>query len=228
MSRIVKNYFTQEELYDLYIVKNMSMLEIANMIGKSETLVRRHIIDFGIPLKTSKEYFTIPITKKELKNLYINQQMTTHEIAKKLNCSQSYISRILRYYQIPLRKSNRYTYGKNNPLWKGGEFIPKTLYSYYKKQAEKRGKSFNITLDDLDKQFKKQNGKCAISGITLKDPKPIAKRKESDLSLDRIDSTKGYDKNNIQWVHKTINMMKWSLSQEEFLSWCKIIAQNNP
>ena len=46
-------------------------------------------------------------------------------------------------------------------------------------------------------------------------------------SLDRIDSTKGYTKNNIQWVHKTINKMKNVLHDEEFIQWCNLIANYN-
>lgn len=38
-----------------------------------------------------------------------------------------------------------------------------------------------------------------------------------------IDSTKVYTIDNVQWVHKNINIMKWDISQEEFINWCGLI-----
>jgi hypothetical protein len=46
-------------------------------------------------------------------------------------------------------------------------------------------------------------------------------------SLDRIDSSKGYEEGNIQWVHKHINFMKRTYSQEYFIDMCKKVADNN-
>jgi hypothetical protein len=41
-----------------------------------------------------------------------------------------------------------------------------------------------------------------------------------------IDSSKGYIEGNIQWVHKDINNMKWDFTQEEFINYCKLVANN--
>jgi hypothetical protein len=46
-------------------------------------------------------------------------------------------------------------------------------------------------------------------------------------SLDRIDSSKGYVIDNVQWLHRDINMMKQRFSQEYFINICKHIAENN-
>ena len=46
-------------------------------------------------------------------------------------------------------------------------------------------------------------------------------------SVDRIDSNKGYEKGNIQIVHKIVNRMKWSLNQKAFIWFCKKIYENN-
>jgi len=45
-------------------------------------------------------------------------------------------------------------------------------------------------------------------------------------SLDRIDSTKSYHKDNIQWVHKRVNRMKMNYTMEEFVDWCKKVAHH--
>ena len=46
-------------------------------------------------------------------------------------------------------------------------------------------------------------------------------------SLDRIDNTKGYTQDNVQWVHKDINRIKSDLSQEYFLTLCKTVVDWN-
>lgn len=46
-------------------------------------------------------------------------------------------------------------------------------------------------------------------------------------SLDRIDSTKGYTLDNIQWVHKHINVMKMDLDQEYFIKLCKLVTKKS-
>lgn len=83
---------------------------------------------------------------------------------------------------------------------------------------------FNITIYDLENLIIQQNYKCAISGINIE----LSKNPHiQTASLDRIDSSKGYRKDNIQWVHKKINLMKMNLSQEEFINYCREITNFN-
>ncbi len=49
---------------------------------------------------------------------------------------------------------------------------------------------------------------------------------ERTASLDRIDSSKGYTKDNIQWVHKHVNLMKHKFDQKYFVDICKLIANH--
>jgi uncharacterized membrane-anchored protein len=82
----------------------------------------------------------------------------------------------------------------------------------------------NISKDYILDLFKKQNKKCALSGLDL----TLDYNLENTASLDRIDSNEGYIKDNVQWIHKKINKMKMELDQQEFISFCKLITQNNP
>lgn len=43
-------------------------------------------------------------------------------------------------------------------------------------------------------------------------------------SLDRIDSNKGYNKENIQWVHKYINKMKMDFNQDYYIEMCRKVS----
>lgn len=74
--------------------------------------------------------------------------------------------------------------------------------------------------------FEKQNGKCALSNVDIF----LSKRYPRVLqtaSLDRIDNTKGYIKNNLQWVHKDINTLKTDFSMERFLELCNLVSEFN-
>ncbi len=44
---------------------------------------------------------------------------------------------------------------------------------------------------------------------------------------DRIDSCVGYVPGNVQWVHRTVNFIKRDLPDDEFIEWCKQIAERS-
>jgi len=62
---------------------------------------------------------------------------------------------------------------------------------------------FNITYDDLLEQLKKQKGLCYYSSIKMEYGK--ASRKDFVMSLERIDSLKGYVKDNICLICREFN-----------------------
>jgi hypothetical protein len=75
--------------------------------------------------------------------------------------------------------------------------------------------------EDIITMWDSQNHVCALSGT------PIGwsdKGLTSTVSIDRIDSSEGYLKDNIQLLHKDVNMMKQAFSQEYFISVCKAVA----
>jgi hypothetical protein len=70
--------------------------------------------------------------------------------------------------------------------------------------------------------FLSQDRKCALSGI----PIGFQDRSGSTASLDRIDNSKGYVIGNVQWVHKDVNIMKHTHSQDYFIGLCATIASH--
>ena len=88
---------------------------------------------------------------------------------------------------------------------------------------------FDITQAEAYEKFLDQNGKCALSGITLTLPVNCADLNKGNYtaSLDRIDSANAYTLNNIQWVHKDINWMKNKFDQQYFIETCIKIANFN-
>ena len=90
-----------------------------------------------------------------------------------------------------------------------------------------RGIKFDITIEDIWDLFLKQERKCAFTGQELSMGRETRKDPiERTASLDRKDSSKPYTMDNVQWVHKDINMMKRSLSDERFVQLCKTVAQH--
>jgi hypothetical protein len=115
--------------------------------------------------------------------------------------------------------------GKCNPSrYKKYEEIPYEFFYRIKQNADKRNYYFDISIEDIWNLFIKQNKKCAISGldISVGDGRDYSDTRTA--SLDRIDSSKGYTIDNIQWIHKKINRMKMDLSDQEFINMCKIIS----
>ncbi len=111
------------------------------------------------------------------------------------------------------------------PLWKSqgvGE-ISNSFFYRIKKNASVRDINFNITIEEVWRLFLKQNKECAISGVELEFPANTIS--SGTASLDRVNSSKDYTIDNIQWIHKDINKMKMELPMNKFLKWVRIINQ---
>lgn len=117
--------------------------------------------------------------------------------------------------------------GKEHQSWKGHQDISGVYFGGLKTGARKRNLEFNITIEQVWNLFLKQDKKCAYTKIELYFSKSRVKYGLGTASLDRIDSTKGYILDNVQWIHKDLQRMKMDFSHEEFINYCKLIAKNN-
>lgn len=119
--------------------------------------------------------------------------------------------------------------GSTHPQWKGfGEISGNIWHNKVIRSAkgEKGRKELEI---DIDVEygwnlFLEQNKKCALSGQELYFSSVTDG--VTNASLDRIDSSKGYVKGNVQWVEKDINMMKRTYNQEYFIKMCELVYKN--
>lgn len=117
--------------------------------------------------------------------------------------------------------------GKNHKDWTGYKEFSGSFWSRIKSGARKDLRphlEFDIDLEYVYDLFKTQDGKCKYSKLPLTIPRKWDD-KSYTASLDRIDSGKGYVKGNVQWVHKDVNKMKNSYSEEYFLEMCKLITE---
>lgn len=109
--------------------------------------------------------------------------------------------------------------------WKGCGTVSATYFNSLKRGADggkgRKPVSFDITLEYIANLLDTvQSGKCALTML------PISV-KDKTASLDRIDSSKGYEEGNVQWLHKDVNMMKRHYSSEYFLYLCSLVSSNS-
>ena len=106
------------------------------------------------------------------------------------------------------------------------EFTP---FRMLLKTSKQRNKENNLDLQYLKELWENQNGICPYSGVNLQLPEYSNSSKIPKTiraSLDRIDSSKGYIKGNVQYTSTLINFMKNDLSDQEITDFIKIIIEN--
>ena len=142
-----------------------------------------------------------------------NIRLNKHNFCSR-SCSIKYSNTISK------RKGNLNNLISNN---RRDEFTP---FRYYYRNAKKRFKSFNLTLEYLKELWEKQKGICPYTGIKLKLATYTTNHNNPiyTASLDRIDSSKGYEIGNVQFISTAINYMKHTMSHEDTITICKIIA----
>lgn len=99
----------------------------------------------------------------------------------------------------------------------------KYIFRNAKQRAFKFKEEFNLTPEYLVDLYHQQKGICALSGepLQLSGDRYLSNM----LSLDRIDSSIGYIKTNVQWVCVKYNMMKAHANQIDFLEMCKKVVE---
>lgn len=114
---------------------------------------------------------------------------------------------------------------------RAGELRPRLLkcLATSKESAIKRNLCWDLDYEALQAIYISQDGKCAISGERLSfDRVP---RKSSDsralMTIDRIDNSIGYLKDNIQFVTLQVNQAKSSYDIEDLFIMCENILTFN-
>jgi len=97
--------------------------------------------------------------------------------------------------------------------------IPSRRWKTIMISAKKRNITFNISIEEAWASLLCQERRCALTGESI----GFVSTNNFTASLDRINSELGYLIDNIQWVHKHINLMKWDLSAEKFLNLCCLV-----
>lgn len=111
--------------------------------------------------------------------------------------------------------------GDMNQNWTGCGDVSGQIVSRYRGSARSRNIAFHLDEKDMWEQFMKQDRRCAFTGLLL----TLSARSSGTASLDRIDSSKGYVVDNIQWVHKWLNTMKNDLRESDMFGIMKAVYE---
>lgn len=79
-------------------------------------------------------------------------------------------------------------------------------------------------MDDVADVYEEQKMLCALTDESIVFPQ-VGHPQKAVVSIDRIDSAKGYERDNIQLVTRQVNMMKQAYSQELFIETCLKVAK---
>jgi len=224
-----KTPLTKEYLTDRFINKKWTYFEIYKETGWSKCSISLAISKFGLRkrrnlrnLNLVGEKFgklkVISIAPKKKKTNYWN---CVCDCGNKKQASTGNLLKGNTWCCGCEDKTN--LKGEKHPSWLGKGKISGRYWHILQANSAKRGIYINLTIDDIWNLFIAQEEKCALTKL----PITIASDSSQTASLDRIDSSKGYVKGNIQWVHKDINKMKNILSNSKFIEYCKLIALNN-
>ena len=92
--------------------------------------------------------------------------------------------------------------------------------------AKKKNLEFNLSSEFLYELYIKQNKRCAVSGVIIE---PVDKKckKINQVSIDRIDNSKGYTVDNVHLVALGINYLRNTFTIDDTLElisnikWCE-------
>lgn len=112
----------------------------------------------------------------------------------------------------------------NDNLRKGSIKDEWSDFRLHLRRVRRRNKEWNVTLEDLKHLWIAQQGVCQYTGVELTHPHnhgindPLY-----TASLDRIDSTRGYVKGNIQFISIAANFAKGQMTHEDMIRFCELI-----
>lgn len=120
------------------------------------------------------------------------------------------------YYRQRTRYKGAYTnkYKSSSPY----RFISQLL-GYY-------GRRETLSTDYIHSLYVEQNGLCALSGVPMTHVVGEG-QVNTNISIDRIDSSVGYIEGNIQLVCRIVNTMKLNMPVEELRWWCQQIINKD-
>jgi predicted DNA-binding protein YlxM (UPF0122 family) len=223
-----KELLTREFLEEHYIKRRKSVAVIAEEFGlKSHNSVTQALERFGLSRSSNKDSSHL-LTKEFLIENYVNQNKSLKTIAEQIGFKRkSIVKKALIKHGIEVRE---HTISEKMKLFhknsRNHKHIAGNYFYSVKTSALLRNIEFEITKDDIWEVFQSQSGLCKYTGIELNIGRDCKRKTCRTASVDRIDNEKGYTRDNIQIVHKSINQMKWDRTEEEFIRLCRLVSEH--
>jgi len=107
------------------------------------------------------------------------------------------------------------------------DYLTKNLRNVSLKKRRKKSTISRLEfLKIFKKQFDRFGLKCPYSGITMTWELGSGKPTETNISIDRFDSTRPYEAGNVVFCCWFVNRMKYDYTDQEFIGACEHIAKN--
>jgi hypothetical protein len=207
-------------------IQSLKLFEIAKKYGLSDSTTYRLICSFGLKLSKRRKY---RLEKGRVfgKLTVIDQDHTQNKALWICQCECGNI-KLARTEHLLKGCQKSCGCSEHEGRWKGCGEISGDYWSRVVRGAKSRNLPLEITIQEAWNKFLEQNRKCTLTGLELyfcRNPKKPDK--EHTASLDRIDSSLGYTKNNIEWIHKFVQGMKSNYKKEDVIYYSKLIANNH-
>lgn len=220
---------TKEWLETEYVDKQRTAVDIANEVGCHPQSVKRLLRHHGIKLR-GNGHKLIDLRGQTFDRLTVEERAegSSRQGARwrcRCVCGKSVV-----VVSRSLRKVTR-SCGclKFDKTFKGRGRLSATYWNHIVKGAEARGLLVEVTLADAWRLFLAQGAKCALSGQPIEIVTDYTGRHHlHTASLDRKDRRVGYTLENIQWVHRDVNIMKNRFDEAYFVDTCRrIVGQHD-
>jgi len=227
MSGKPKYKITKEFLHINYIDENKSTIDIALMIGCSVNTVNFWIKKHDLKMRGKGTHRIKNIVGKEFNNWTVLSRV---ESDPKTKCSiwlcrcKCGVEKTVHYGALTTgqRKQCRKCSALSQ---RSKDALTFTFWNKIIQGAQQRNLLFDITREYAYDLFLEQGEKCSLTGLDLTFSDTTISF-NGTASLDRKDSKFGYTKDNIQWVHKDVNRMKWKHKELYFVDLCRIVVQH--
>jgi hypothetical protein len=192
-----------KQLYDLHVVRDVPLCDIADSFNKSKSYIMHQLTKMGIfsekYKKITENRILADSNKKRCGKCSVIKDFGEYYISSDRNTTVSICiecaRKVSKERSAELRRPNLVLYSKK----KIGECKRRArIYNY----------AFDLTLESVLEMFEKQNGCCFYTGIPMKDHSNDI----YSMSIDRINSEKGYTQDNVVLCGYKFNMMKNDLS----------------
>lgn len=221
--------FDSQYIISQYLEQNRSAADIARELGCCEKTISSKLRQARVPTKRrTKQDLTQDLTGRTFGRLVVLCSAGTDHLGNRMwwcqckcGSQKGEQARVLLRKDCPVRSCG--CARRKNCDWSR---VPPYVMATLKCKAANRGIEVKVSLAYCNALFEQQAGRCALSGLPLS----FGRRRDvtaTTASLDRIDSSLPYEEGNVQWVHKKINLMKNSLSDEEFVSLCRTVSEHN-
>lgn len=184
----------KEKLKDLVFYKTNK--ELAEIYNTSISFIANYLYDNKITRSTRGFTEKVCTICRELKDI---EEFEKTKTGIRWTCRPCINKRHTEYYNENKKRFSdlsKHQYRSKSPAY--------SMFDNAKERAKKKGFEFNIDIEFLEKKWMSCGGFCELSGlkfefIVTKTPSPYRP------SLDRIDSLKGYTKDNVRIILFALN-----------------------